>query len=712
MPGNMTDNGSRTLSIGRDELILEQGRVARQADGSVIVRQGRAAILVTVVSADSPREGVDFFPLTVDYRELFGAAGVIPHSYNRREGRLSDHEILSSRIIDRSLRPLFPDGYRHDTQVVATLLSADDDVDTDVLGLLGACAAIHLSQIPFRGPAAGIRLCRIDDRFVVNPRKKHRVAADIDLVIAAGREGLVMMEGHCREVSEQDVLKALIAARDEINGILDVLDEWRTACAVTPRPFDTEPCPEGVMRQAEEWLGSRMPEALAHTGKQDRHRALRALKNDFLEGMEETVADDIDLRHYSRAFDTVKYRTVRDRIFKDGVRLDQRRPADVRSISGAVDWVPGPHGSALFTRGETQACVTCTLGPERDRLRTENIYGTQTFPFFLHYSFPPYSVGEVRPIRGPGRRETGHGMLAWKALSEVMPDPGAFPYSIRVFSEITESNGSSSMATVCGGCLALMDAGVPVRSPVAGVAMGMVARNDDFVILTDILGDEDHLGDMDFKVAGTGRGITAIQMDNKIGHLPDAVLSNALERARSGLNHILEKMKAICTSPRTDLKPHTPRVEQFYIRENKIGMVIGPSGSVIKDIQNTTGATIDIAENGLVTIYAGSLNKAHDARRRVEWLSREPKLNGFYRGTVKSIKPFGVFVEILPGTEGLVHVSELDTGHVRDPGDICRIGDVIPVKVTGVDNGRLKLSRKDALNVSETVFDESINPGN
>lgn len=700
-----TERSVRTVSIGTDKVTLETGAVARQADGGVIVRQGRAAILVTVVSAESPREGIDFFPLTVDYRELFGAAGLIPHSYNRREGRLSDHEILSSRIIDRTLRPLFPKGYRNETQVIATLLSADSDVDTDVLGLLGACAAMHLSPVPFDGPTAGVRLCRIDNQCVVNPRKTHRVAADMDLIISAGRGGLVMMEGHCREVRESDILKALDTARSEIDRILDVLDEWRNAIGVTPRHFEPPIFPEDILKQSQTWLESRLPAALDHRGKQDRHHALNTLKTEFLEAFD-APGDPALMHQYAEAFDRLKSKTVRDRIFLDKRRLDNRQPEEVRPISGAVDWVHSPHGSALFNRGETQASVTCALGPERDTLRIENVYGTEESHFFLHYSFPPYSVGEVRPVRGPGRRETGHGMLAWKALSEVMPSPEQFPYAVRVFSEITESNGSSSMATVCGGCLALMDAGVPIRTPVAGIAMGLVARDDDYIVLTDILGDEDHMGDMDFKVAGTANGVTAIQMDNKIGHLPDTVMDRALKQAREGLNHILDRMMTICPAPRDDLKDHAPRIEQFYIRENKIGRVIGPSGKTIKEIQATTGATIDIGDDGLIRIFAANRENVQNARRKVEWLSREPKVNGFYKGTVKSVKPFGVFVEILPNTEGLVHISELDTGHVDDPAKICRVGDVIPVKVTGVENGRLKLSRKDAVNISETVFED------
>ncbi|MCD4654660.1 polyribonucleotide nucleotidyltransferase, partial [bacterium] len=438
---------TKTINIGKDQLILETGRIARQADGAVIVKQGNAAILVTVVSSDSPREGVDFFPLTVDYRELFGAAGVIPRSYNRREGRLSDREILSCRIIDRSLRPLFPQGYRYDTQVIATLLSADRSIDTDVLGLLGACAAIHLSAIPFDGPAAGLRLCRIDGKYIVNPRRDLRVNADIDLVISGGRSGVVMMEGHCSNVSETDVLKALETGHEYINNFLDIMDEWREERKIVSRKFVPEVLSTEFSNAAQEWVGDKLSKALSYTGKQERYLAISTVKKAFLKHMEETV-ETPDLKQYAKGFDKLKYDTVRNRMFEDKIRLDNRSPEEVRPITGEVDWIPTPHGSALFTRGETQACVTCTLGPERDLLKLQTVYGDEESSFFLHYSFPPYSVGEARPMRGPGRREIGHGTLAWRALSQVMPAREKFPYTTRVFSEITESNGSSSMATV------------------------------------------------------------------------------------------------------------------------------------------------------------------------------------------------------------------------------------------------------------------------
>jgi len=696
---------TKRINIGDDELILETGQIARQSDGAVIVRQGNAAILVTVVSSETARDGIDFFPLTVDYRELFGAAGIIPRSYNRREGRLSDHEILSCRIIDRSIRPLFPDGYRNDTQVIATLLSADKSIDTDVLGLFGACAAINISSIPFNGPAAGLRLCRIDGKFVINPRRDRRKIADIDLVISGGRSGVVMMEGHCSNVPEADILKALEYAHEKINEFLDVLDDWRSEKNVVSREFIPELLPSDVFDHARLWIDNKLSEALSHEKKQTRYAAIDALKKKYIDHISETI-ENPEIKLYEKAFNKLKAEVVRNRMFREKIRLDNRSPEDIRPITGAVNWLATPHGSALFTRGETQACVTCTLGPERDLLKLQTVYGDSESTFFLHYSFPPYSVGEVRPVRGPGRREIGHGTLAWRALLQVVPDRNLFPYTVRIFSEITESNGSSSMATICGGCLSLMDAGVPISAPVAGIAMGLIAENDEYLILSDILGDEDHMGDMDFKVAGTSSGVTAIQMDNKIGNLSPVILGEALSQARKGLNHILGEMKKIYPEVRSDLKAHSPRSEEFYIRQNKIGLLIGPSGKTIKDIQARTETTIEIKDDGCVRIFAGEKKDLDSARREVEFLTREPKLNAYYRGKVKSIKPFGAFVEIMPNTEGLVHVSELGVDYVDDPGKVVRVGETIPVKLIGVDNGKIKLSRREALNISDTLFEE------
>ncbi len=693
---------SEMIRLGKTEIYLETGRIANQADGSVIVRQGRSAVLVTVVSNKEARPDIDFFPLTVDYRELFGAAGVIPHSYGRREGRLSDREILACRIIDRSIRPIFPEGFTCETQIIATVLSADPDVETDVLGLIGATAALHLSDVPWKGPACGIRIARVNGQFIINPLRSERACADIDLVVSSGNQGLIMVEGHAREVSEKDILTALETAQSAVQPLLILFDQWQKELEIRKRSFDgpENPCLDAV-REA---FLDKLQIALQNVIKRDRHEAVKSVRDELIEHYNQLDPERLSM--YLSAFEDMKYYEVRRRIIEENNRLDGRNTTQVRPISGEVDVVPYPHGSALFTRGETQAFVTCTLAPLKELLRLETIHGDIEHSFFLHYDFPPYSVGEVRPVKGPGRREIGHGNLAWRALLPVIPPTDQFPYAIRVFSEITQSNGSSSMATVCGGCLSLMDAGVPILRPVSGVAMGLIAQEGEIRVLTDILGDEDHLGDMDFKVAGTCKGITAIQMDNKIGHLPNEVLEKALSQARAGVDHILGEMAKVIDKPKPNLKPHAPRAIVMSIRPEKVKDVIGPGGKVIKDIQAVTGATLEIEDDGTLRIYATNESSARDARERVEYLTQEARVGHYYHGTVISIKSFGMFVEIFPGTEGLVHISELDQGFVDDPTRIASIGDKIPIKVLGVDEkGKIRLSRKEALNVGNAVFD-------
>jgi len=694
---------NKTFYLKGTPVYLETGRIAGQADGAVLVRQGDAVVLVTVVSDAKPREGLDFFPLTVDYRELFGAAGRIPHAYGRREGRLSDREILTCRIIDRSIRPLFPKSYRCETQVIATVMSSDPDVDTDVLGLFGATAAIYLSGIPWQGPASGVRIIRSNGEFLINPSRSDRQNADLDLIITAGQDGLIMLEGRGDEAPEKLVIKAIELAQDEIQNVLESLISWREQLNVQPRLHEESVADatyhDYILQNGLEPI----KKAVTIPGKQDRYQAIDRVKAYLKERLMKEDPAHID--DYMDAFQKVKSEEVRRLICEEEIRLDGRKKDEIRRITGEIDWIPSPHGSAIFTRGETQACVTCTLAPMKDALQLETIYGDQEHLFFLHYSFPPYSVGEVRPVRGPGRREIGHGNLAWQALLPVLPDADSFPYAIRVYSEITQSNGSSSMATVCGGTLSLMDAGVPISEPVAGIAMGLIAENENYHILTDILGDEDHLGDMDFKVAGTRNGITAIQMDNKIGNLPDQVLHKSIEAARSGINHILGEISKICSEVRDDVKPHAPRSDAFYIRQDKIKNIIGPGGSMIKQIQADTSTTIQVNKDGKVRIYAVNRDTARAARMKIEELSREPEVGACYRGKVRGIKNFGIFVEIFPGTEGFVHVSELDESHVHDPGTLVSPGETIPIKVLGVDEkGRIKLSRKAALNMPEIQF--------
>ncbi len=693
-----------SVDIGGTTVRFAMGEIARQADGAVIVGQGDAEILVTVVSAETPREGVDFFPLTVDYRELFGAAGAIPHAYGKREGRLSEHEILTSRIIDRSIRPLFPEGYRNETQVIATLLSADKNVDSDVTALTGAMFALYMSDIPWNGPAAAARVIRRDGKFLLNPPRDLRSDAELDLVISMGPEGLVMMEGHARECSERDVLDALEHCRNHLQPLFDMMKKHRAHYGKEKRNLDAEPGEPVLLGEVRNLIGDKLSDALKGGDKKARHQRVRSLKQSLMES--DDAVEETGEAHLSEAFDRLKYDTVRQMIIRDGVRLDGRKCHEIRPISGWTGRLKTPHGSALFTRGETQACVTCTLASLKDMLRTETVYGDEENPFFLHYHFPPYSVGEVRPMRGPGRREIGHGYLAWKALMQVCPSVESFPYAVRVFSEITESNGSSSMASVCGGCLALMDAGVPIRRPVAGVAMGLIMDGDTPHILTDILGDEDHLGDMDFKVAGSREGITAIQLDNKIGKLALSVMEKALDHARTARIRILDTMEEICPTVRSELKANAPRIMTIKIRPEKIGKVIGSGGRVIQEITQTSGAEIDISDDGTILIYAASEVSAQKAYSRIRELTREPEVNHYYHGKIVDVKNFGAFVEFLPDTHGMVHVSELAEGFVKDAAEVVKIGDTIPVKVLGVDlRGRIRLSRKEALNVAESDFD-------
>jgi len=642
--------------------------------------------------------------LTVDYRELFGASGSIPNSYGRREGRLSDREILTCRLIDRSIRPLFPKNFRCETQIIGTVLSADAEVETDVLGLLGASAALHISDIPWNGPLSGMRIASVNGDLIINPNRSSRENAELDLVISSGSEGLIMVEGQAREIPEKEILEVLHTGQDEGTKILEKLNVWRNELGRKKRSFDENDSVSPDIDTVKSWGFDRIQVALDNRIKQDRNSALTQLREELVQHFcddETECADD-----YTAAFTEIKYQEVRRRITEEGQRLDGRTLSQVRPISGTTNWVASPHGSALFTRGETQAFVTCSLGTNRDALKQETIHGSEEHHFFLHYNFPPYSVGEVRPVRGPGRREIGHGNLAWQALKPVIPNFDQFPYTIRVFSEITQSNGSSSMASVCGGTLALMDAGVPITSPVAGIAMGLVSRKETIAVLTDILGDEDHLGDMDFKVAGTVNGITAIQMDNKIGKLPAEVLKKALLQAREGLEHILNEMEGICSGYRTELKTHVPQTFTLVIRPEKVKVLIGPGGKTIKEIQGETGANIEVDNDGNVRIYSTDAEGGRAARDRVQSLTREAKAGSFYLGKVISIKSFGVFVEIFPGTEGLVHVSELDKGFVDDPSKVVHSGDQIPVKVLGVDaRGKIKLSRKEALGVSQSLFE-------
>ncbi|MEW6744104.1 MAG: polyribonucleotide nucleotidyltransferase [Planctomycetota bacterium] len=696
---------TRSVSLGPHEIVLEAGRVARQANGAVLVRQGDTVVLVTAVAADSTREASGFFPLTVEYREKYAAVGRLPSGYIKREGRITDHEVLTSRLIDRSIRPLFPKAFCCETQVAAVVLSAESAVDTGVLAILGASAALHLSDIPWDGPAAGLRLSRVAGRFVLLPTPAERDQGDLDLVVSSAPHGLTMVEGGAREVPDDEVLEALFAAEDALAPLRRELDSWRNELG-KPKRVVVDHLPDPALQAAvSERAAARLPSALEARTKQERRIGVAALRQEIVS---ELCPDDAARAAAAgELFDEAYHHLVRRMILEQGRRLDARRLVDVREIDCEVGWLPRTHGSGLFTRGETQAIVTCTLAPIEEGQRVDALFGETRENFILHYNFPPYSVGEVRPLRGPGRREIGHGSLARRALSPVVPSIDKFPYTIRIESDISESNGSSSMATTCGASLALMDAGVPISKPVAGIAMGLIQEGDRHAIITDILGEEDHLGDMDFKVTGTAAGVTALQMDNKVGGLSREVMAKALQQAHEARLHVLGEMAKTLPQPREKLSAHAPRMAWLRIRRERLGELIGPRGQTIQAIQEETGARITVDESGLVCVFASDSHATQAARKRVRQLVGDPRVGHLYRGRVVSVKDFGAFVRILGGAEGLVHISELAPNRVERADRVAREGDELIVRLLGVDNqGRLQLSRKDALDASGEDLDD------
>ncbi|MBL8898111.1 MAG: polyribonucleotide nucleotidyltransferase [Planctomycetes bacterium] len=693
----MSSDGAsvRKIRLGEAEIEFETGAIARQAS-SVLVRQDDTVILVTAVGAKEAKPGTDFFPLTVEYREKIAAGGRIPGSYQRRESRSTELEILSCRLVDRSVRPLFPDGFHCEVQVLATVLSADPGTDLPVLSILGACAALELSDLPFEGPAGGIRIAKIGGRFVAMPNPVERREAELDLVVSASAQGLVMVEGGAKESSEDEVVEALLFAQKVLEPFQRLCAEWRAERGAPKRALAPAPRLDAA-KTAE--IASRLEvplrEALAIAGKHERKGRVKALLEEVAAATTGLGEDEAPLLR--SALEELHVREVRRRIVEDGVRLDGRDTTTVRPISSRAGWLPRAHGSSLFTRGETQAIVTCTLGSGDEVQKIETVFGTEERHFLLHYNFPPYSVGETRPLRGPGRREIGHGALARRALQAVLPSFEQFPYVLRIDSEISESNGSSSMATVCGGCLALMDCGVPLSAPVAGIAMGLVKEGDQLAVLSDILGDEDHLGDMDFKVCGTARGITALQMDNKLGALPREVLIAALAQARDGRAHILAEMAKTLAAPRPELPKQAPRVLSTRIRPERIGALIGPRGETIKEIQSSTGTKVSVDDTGLVCVYGTDGIAAKAALRKVREAAGDVEKGRVYAGTVTGVKDFGCFVRIYNGIEGLVHVSELAEGFIEHPSRVVQEGDEILVRVQGADErGKLALSRRAA----------------
>lgn len=680
---------------------VEWGRIANQASGAVIAREGDTVVLVAVVAAEGTREGADFFPLTVEYRERFSAVGRFPGGYRKREGAASEHEILCSRLIDRSIRPLFPEGFRNEVQLMATVLAAAPGGDPPILAIVGASAALTLSDIPWNGPVVPARIgISSAGAILVNPTEEERASSTCDLVLAFGRDGLVMAEGGAREITEAQLLDAIERAAAEVKPLLLGIDEIRAAgkpkMAFAIAPADSV-VREAVEREAAEAvrLAARTP--IKHERRAILHEKHLRLKEALTPAFEDRL-DEIDAE-WKDLIDRVFRRAILD----EGLRSDGRGTADIRPISCEVAWLPRVHGSAIFTRGETQSIAVCTLGTGSDEQEVEGLAGVRREHFHLFYKFPPYSVGEVRPLRGPGRREIGHGHLARRALEAVLPPPPTFPYTVKIESEITSSNGSSSMATVCGGCLSLMDAGVPILRPVAGIAMGLIREGDRVVILSDILGDEDHLGDMDFKVAGTAEGITAVQLDNKIGAVPIPLLKGALEQARSGRLHILQEMAKALPKSRRELSPSAPRVAMIRIGRNRIRDLIGPGGRVIQDLQADTGTRVDVDDDGTVRVYAQDAASLDLARKRIDFLTGEPEVGRVYRGVVTGVKDFGAFVRLFSGIEGLVHVTELAQGPIRDVSQVAHEGDEMVVKVLGIDGqGKIRLSRKQAMNVPES----------
>jgi len=684
-----TEIGGRTLSI-------QTGKLAKQASGAALVQYGETIVLATVVSAKDERPG-DFLPLTVEYQEKIYAAGRIPGNYFRREiGRPSEKETLTARLIDRPIRPLFPKGYRFETQVIATVLSMDKENDPDILAMIGASAALELSDIPFSGPIASVRVGRVNGELVANPCLLDCEECDINIIVAGSRTGVVMVEGGANIAREEDMLEAIYFGHKAIQPIIDMQLELKEACGAQERSFSPpEKDPDLVQMLAEKASGP-FHNAVVIPAKVERNNALRHLKKEIFESLGEAYADRKD--EVDAILDELQKKVCRDLILKEGRRIDNRRFDEVRPITCEVGLLPRPHGSALFTRGETQVLGVLTLGSGQDEQRVETLSGEEFRPFMLHYNFPPYSVGETRRIGGPSRRDIGHGGLSTRALEKVLPDKEDFDYTIRLVSEVLESNGSSSMGTVCSGTMALMDGGVPIKAPVAGIAMGLVKDADNVVVLSDILGDEDHTGDMDFKVAGTSEGITALQMDIKIHELPREILSKALEQARQGRLHILSIMNDAIQAPRDKISPYAPAILTVEVKPDKIREIIGPGGKTIRSIQSETNTRIEIDDSGLVKIAAVSKEDGDAALKMIDEITMEPEVGQVYDGTVVRVMDFGAFVQILPGTDGLCHISQLATHRVSNVSDIVKEGDKLRVKVLEINrDGKIRLSHKAIL---------------
>ncbi len=687
-----------SIQLGGVEFSVETGRVAKQADGAVIIRYGDTVVLVTAVG-ERERSDRDFFPLTVEYREYGYAAGRIPGNYFRREGRPSEKETLTSRLIDRPIRPLFTEGYHSETQVIALVLSADESYDPDVLSITGASMALYLSDIPFDNPVAGVRVGLIDDRFIVNPSYDQTRASSLNLIVAGSEEAIVMVEAGAQEVSEDVMVEALMFGHNEIKKLCRLQKDLHQKLGIAKREVTKPELDQEMMTEIEGRITEDLRDALdtEKRSKIDSYALVDQLKAKTVESYPE---DDADKRKMAgKIFDHLKEKVFREDILARRHRPDGRRFSEIRPISIEVGWLPRTHGSALFTRGETQAIVTATLGTSEDVQYMDDIEkGEIKRRFLLAYNFPPFSVGETGRIGSPGRREIGHGALARRAIEPILPDELDWPYITRIVSDITESNGSSSMASVCGGVLALMDAGVPIKAPVAGVAMGLVMEGNRYAILTDIAGAEDHYGDMDFKVTGTRNGITALQMDIKVTGINAQILADALQQARAGRLYILDKMEAVISSPRPEISAYAPRILTIQIPIDKIRDVIGPGGKVIRGLVEKTGCKIDVEDTGRINIASANLAAAEEAKRAIEGITAVPEMGKTYLGTVERIADFGAFVQILPGTDGLLHVSEIADYRVRDVRDELHEGQQLLVKVINVDpSGKIRLSRRAVL---------------
>ncbi len=684
--------------IGRRTLSIEVGKIAKQADGAALVQYGDTIVLATAVSASGENEEASFFPLTVDYREKTYAAGKFPGGFFKREGRPTLKEILTMRLIDRPIRPLFPETYLQEVQVMSIVLSADKENDPDILAMIGASAALSISSIPFCGPTGSVRVAQVNGEFVINPTHSELAMSNIDLVVSGTEDAVTMVEASGKEIPEEEMLDAIMFGHAFIKEIVQLQRELLAKCgkekqAILPLKIDMV-----LLEEIKKKYYSQIVEKSQTLGKEDRKRALDEIINQIVNEYCTDKEGAPTKKAIKEIFERIETIAVRDQIIKEGKRPDRRGLKDIRPITCEIGILPRTHGSALFTRGETQAIVVTTLGTTMDEQKVDTLEDAYSKKFMLDYNFPPFCVGEVKPLRGPGRREIGHGALAERALEAVLPSPNKFPYTIRVVSDVTESNGSSSMATVCGGTLSMMDAGVPITAPVAGIAMGLVKEGDGVRILSDILGTEDHLGDMDFKVAGTANGVTALQMDIKIAGITEKIMRDALAQAKEGRLHILQELSKVIEIPRQDISVYAPKLEQIKINPEKIGMIIGPGGKNIKKIQEETGAKIEIEDDGTVFISGALAESVQKAKTWIERMTEEVQVGKTYVGKVLSLKEYGAFVEIIPGHDGLVHISELADGYVGRVEDVVQVGQEISIKVIGIDDQkRVKLSRKAAL---------------